>query len=155
MLWGWLSVHLQPILSDNCAYLSKVLICLKDMSDQSHLSIYKVGYNAASNNNRSFEASLVLLIRVLHDQTFLTWLQFLQPRFAFSVQYQNTLIGITINKVAIFYFRQHYTIDQIFKHFSGHTLSNRLQLSKFTNTSFQSLSTCGSMKNAGQTSLLD
>ena len=77
------------------------------MSDQSHLSIYKVGYNATSNNDRTFEASLVLLIRVLHDQTFLTWLQFLQPRFEFSKQYQNTLIGITINKVAIIYFRQH------------------------------------------------
>ena len=40
------------------------------MLDRSHLDIYKVGYNAASNNDQTFEANLIRLVKVLHDQTF-------------------------------------------------------------------------------------
>ena len=70
--WEWPSVQLPPILFDNCAYSSKVLICPKDMLDHLHLNIYKVGNNAASNIDRTYEVNLIRLVKVLHGQTFLT-----------------------------------------------------------------------------------
>jgi hypothetical protein len=43
------------------------------MLDHLHLNIYKVGKNAAINNDRTYEAiNLIRLVKVLHGQTFLT-----------------------------------------------------------------------------------